>query len=648
MQLLRYMVIAFFIYCVVEVNAQIDNSTIAADSAHIFKILEAAKPLISTNPDSALVLLKSAVHQAHETSNPQFLPPLYNRMIRIYTGRSDLDSATLIGREAVKMARKYSPNRLVFSARYLGEAFHKSGQEDSALVYLLEAEDAKTNANSNSSIHLYILLDLLDVHQSLMDAEKMRHYRNRARTYLKKKSDLNIMDRIVVMHDLLIADLNLQDTVSFSHGLSEYQKLVKPFENFISMPEYHTEMFQFTTDSPKAWIQQLNSILPVHRALKKWDNMALTYLLLSHAMLKEGSQAKQVIPFIDSSLQIGRRHGLNYVIGPALLFKQQVHISESNYYDAYQTTNAFHQFQDSVNTLDLKKTIEELHIQYETKQKENQILEQEIALKQKERQRNLLLLGIGLLGILGIMLESWRRVKLKNSELSHLQLITEKDRKIAESRMQLMRAQMNPHFLFNSLNSIKHFILQKPKDDSAQYISDFSKLMRLNLQNSAEVLIPLDREIVFLKQYLHMEQMRFKDPFEVTWEIDENVDLEAYFFPPMLIQPYIENAIWHGLRYKKSKGKIDIKIYTISNDNIVCIIQDNGIGRAKSREIRASSISLKKSMGTQITEDRISMTNDLLNADIRVHTEDLYDAKGQPKGTRVTISIPRIQETGTH
>ena len=306
--------------------------------------------------------------------------------------------------------------------------------------------------------------------------------------------------------------------------------------------------------------------------------------------------------------------------------------------------------------------------EYEHLKQRSEIEKQQLQISQRTVQRNLALTGGGLILTLGLLSFVWFRNKTFKKEMAQSQQLMQTENKLIESRMQMMRAQMNPHFLFNSLNSIKHFILQKTKDESAQYISDFAKLMRLNLQNSTEILIPLEREIVFLKQYLLMEQMRFKKPFEVTWDIQEGINLDVYKFPPMLIQPYIENAIWHGLRYRKiglekesqgalgntslmkesrgalENGLIHIHIGIINEDNLVCIIQDNGVGRVKSEEIKSRSFSLRKSMGTKITEDRIAMTNQILDADIRIHTEDLYNNTGIALGTRVTIYIPYITE----
>jgi tetratricopeptide (TPR) repeat protein len=315
-----------------------------------------------------------------------------------------------------------------------------------------------------------------------------------------------------------------------------------------------------------------------------------------------------------------------------------------NHEKAYQVLQKYITRDDIFYHEKTRNEVLDYEAKYEHLKQRTEIEKREVDLKQRTVQRNSALVGLGFLGSIGLMFFTWLKGKQRIKLLAQNHVLLETENQLLASRMKMMRAQMNPHFLFNSLNSIKHFILQKSKDQSAQYISDFSKLMRLNLQNSADLLIPLEREVAFLKQYLHMEQMRFKEPFRVVWEIEEAIDLDAYLFPPMLIQPYIENAIWHGLRYKKETGKIDIKIYRADDDQLVCIIQDDGVGRKKAGEIRSSSLSLKKSMGTRITEDRISMTNQVLNAKIKVRTDDLFDQKGRPAGTRVTIFIPYIHE----
>ena len=608
-------------------------------------LMRQATDQIAADPEGALVTLRQAIVLASSSDQEENLPSIYNHMLRVFVSRSMLDSAIHYGRTGFRIAEEKYPDRIAFSARFLGDAFNRAGKPDSALAYLLLAENTPLPPGNRSSIHHYVLQDIASVYRNLFDYEKLRVYRDKSREALKVDVDLGKIDRIVLLNELLGLDLLLRDTVQFSIGLDELQELVQPFASGVEMPEYHVSMFQFTSRNRDEWIEQMRGTLSVHREIGRWENLALTYYLLGHAMNQRGDQLESVLAMVDSSLFNARRHGFHAAVLPALKLRRDVAAGQGDFRTAYNTSLALQHVQDSMHSLEVRKNLEEIRLQYDTEKKERQILEQEIALRNSQRQRNVLFLILGAIALLAIPFEMLRRVRRKNRDLAQQQLLVEKDKTVAESRLQLMRAQMNPHFLFNSLNSIKHYILQKPKDDSAKYVSDFSRLMRLNLQNSVEVLIPLEREVAFLKQYLHMEQMRFSEPFEVQWQIDEALDLDHFLFPPMLIQPYLENAIWHGLRYREGKGVIEIRMYETDDIGVVCIVQDNGVGRVRAGEIQAGTTTLKKSMGTQLTKDRVATINALLKSDITTLTEDLYNEAGRATGTRVTIRVPNIAET---
>ena len=165
---------------------------------------------------------------------------------------------------------------------------------------------------------------------------------------------------------------------------------------------------------------------------------------------------------------------------------------------------------------------------------------------------------------------------------------------------------MNPHFIFNSLNSINMFILENNKLQASEYLSKFSKLIRLILQNSQEAVIPLEKELEALQLYLELESLRFEQKFEYKISIDDEVDTGVLKVPPLIIQPYAENAIWHGLMHKKEKGHLDIEVYT-ENEMLFYRITDDGIGRKKAAELKSKSASAHKSMGMRITKDRLAM-----------------------------------------
>lgn len=219
-------------------------------------------------------------------------------------------------------------------------------------------------------------------------------------------------------------------------------------------------------------------------------------------------------------------------------------------------------------------------------------------------------------------------------------LKSEYERKLADVELSALRAQMNPHFIFNSLNSIEYYIIHNEQEKATDYLNRFSRLIRLILQNSKSTTVPLKDELEALRLYIEMESMRFDNLFDYEVKIETGLDMESVLLPPMLMQPYVENAIWHGLMQKKGeKGKLDLSIRR-DNGHLLCIIEDNGIGREAASQIRSKSGALRKSFGMKITSDRLSLLNKISKANASVHIYDLKTKSGEAAGTRVELLIP--------
>ena len=209
--------------------------------------------------------------------------------------------------------------------------------------------------------------------------------------------------------------------------------------------------------------------------------------------------------------------------------------------------------------------------------------------------------------------------------------------------MQALRAQMNPHFVFNSLNAINRFILQKDKTQASEYLTKFSRLVRMILQNSQSSLITLESEIESLKLYLELEALRFENRFDYKISMPKDLDIEMIKVPPLIIQPYAENAIWHGLMHKEEKGHLYIDINE-ENQQIVIRIKDDGIGRKQSANMTSKSATKHKSMGLQITSDRIAMLQREDNQQAAVVINDLENPDGSAAGTEVILKMPVIYD----
>jgi len=212
---------------------------------------------------------------------------------------------------------------------------------------------------------------------------------------------------------------------------------------------------------------------------------------------------------------------------------------------------------------------------------------------------------------------------------------------LAESERKALRLQMNPHFVFNAMDAISGFIFKNEPKEAVRYLSSFAKLMRITLESSREQHVPLQNEIQLLKNYIELEQLRFSHAFDFDIHVAEEIDPFELFVAPMLLQPFVENAILHGLRHKKNgRGKLDIT-FKITPQNLICVIQDNGIGRQRSADINESSH--KKSLATAITQERIDLLAKSRGNRVDFSITDLCTPQGEPEGTRVEVVFPLIQ-----
>lgn len=243
------------------------------------------------------------------------------------------------------------------------------------------------------------------------------------------------------------------------------------------------------------------------------------------------------------------------------------------------------------------------------------------------------------LGIISVGLILYFIIRQREKNLEKEKALSEVNKKIAEFKLIALRSQMNPHFIFNALSSIQYFITINNKEAAIDYLSKFAKLIRQILENSISTSILITDEVNFIKSYLEIEALRFENRLDFSIDIDDSIDIHNTEIPSMLIQPFIENSIIHGLMNKNGKGIIKIFLRN-QNKFITCVIEDNGVGREAASKIKNSKIIEHKSMGMAVTDDRLQMLNHKMENKVSMEIEDLYDEKGSPNGTRVLINIP--------
>ena len=240
--------------------------------------------------------------------------------------------------------------------------------------------------------------------------------------------------------------------------------------------------------------------------------------------------------------------------------------------------------------------------------------------------------------ILAFLSLTWLFVNFRIKRIRERQEEKERlSKKVVDMEQMALRAQMNPHFIFNCMTSIQQYIFDKDIFEANKYITGFARLIRATLQNSTQAFISLDEELSFLSDYLSLEKLRFKEKMDFSFEVDESINGKEIFIPPMLIQPFVENSMRHGLRHKtEGKGHILVRVRQ-AEGKLEFTIEDNGIGRAKAAQFKTGEHIEYQSKGMAMTADRIRIINSVYDDGIRLEVTDLKNEQGQAIGTRVVI-----------
>jgi sensor histidine kinase YesM len=229
----------------------------------------------------------------------------------------------------------------------------------------------------------------------------------------------------------------------------------------------------------------------------------------------------------------------------------------------------------------------------------------------------------------------------KQAEIDRLDKInTNFERELAELKVTLLRSQMNPHFIFNSLNAIKLYIINNEKEKAVYYLNKFSKLIRKILTTTQAKQISLAEEIETLELYMNIENIRFENNIDFAVKVDETLNIDTIQVPCLFLQPFLENAIWHGLSAKKGSKELQIRIESYKNHFVKINIEDNGIGRKKSAELAKKKLLQKESFGIKLTNERMNMFYSEYKNSHSLKFTDLNDKDDKPIGTKVELIIP--------
>lgn len=344
---------------------------------------------------------------------------------------------------------------------------------------------------------------------------------------------------------------------------------------------------------------------------------------------------KEAIKYLERSSALAEQIGVPEQVKESEKILSEVYEKMGNAPEALKHYKKYSAAKESINDSENIKSMvrEEMNYEFERKEalqktenEKKQLIYKEEA---KRHKLQMLFTALFILLLFGIAFLIYNRLQLKKT------LTLQRD--LAEYEQKALHLQMNPHFVFNCLGSISSFIVQNGKESAIKYLAKFSKLMRLTLEYSKESLIPIDKEIESLQNYLELEQLRFNKIFDFSITKDSAIE-DDMALPPLLLQPFVENAIIHGLVPKKG-GFIQVD-FNIAGEKLICTVIDNGIGINKSKELKENLVTVHKSMALEITRKRLEVIQAVTAKSAKVEINELIGEDGQPSGTKIILHLP--------
>jgi len=544
--------------------------------------------------DEALKLYEKILKTDIANGNDKKIGKDYNNIANIYIDIGDYKKSTDYYFKALRLIEQYNDKAALASNYYnIASNYYTIGKENYSVDYLNKAISILKDLQNNELTLAYCF--------NLLSAIKIDNKKyNEAFTYAKKAEGLF---KTLKQNDQLA---KVYTTISC---LAIEQK------NYKLALEYNRKSFNL--------YKEQNDIAGI--ATSYVNLYKINFNPYDTGISLNKNEALKAIAFLDSAKFVLEDIHIPEIETKIYEDKQYIYSRLKQFDSAFIYQEKFWQLNDSLHNVEKNKQLEELKVAYEVEKKE-----QENALLQKTSQNAfylIIILSISIIAIALIALLFIRLNKLRNRQKTLL------------LEQKLLRLQMNPHFLFNAINGIQKYILKKDKQEAYDYLAKFARLIRIILNNSQEKTLVLHQELEMIKLYIELEQLRFNNAFEFILKISEDLNEYETAVPTMLIQPYIENAIWHGLMNLDNERKGILKVSIEIKDTILkIVIEDNGIGRERAKSYRKEEN--HRSLGMKLTEERLLLINKMDDYEhAKVLINDVLDEQKNICGTRVEIFI---------
>ncbi len=489
---------------------------------------------------------------------------------------------------------------IIFAKTAIGDVYLLQGNYNESERYYSEVLEMEEILDDKRGI-VDANIKMGKLHQAKKDDDKALDYYEQSRDVaLEIEDDEAVNEAFNNMSQVFDQNQNIPQQLEVSQQALQYNaergNVKDEAKNTIDIGNIYIE-----TDSSEKAIEHLQRGIELSEEAGDIEAKSQAVKALSEALEKEGEEAGALEKYKE---YVELEDSINRLYNDALV---------SNTMKGRLLENT----QNKVLVLEKDKELDEKTIE---------LLRREKKLKEEQLRRQKMITWFLFGGLLMLLITSVFVYKSNRDKRKANRLLMLKS----------LRSQMNPHFIFNALNSVNNYISSNNERAANKYLADFSKLMRDVLENSTHDFISLSKEIEILGLYLKLEHSRFQDKFAYKFEVDESIDREAYLIPPMLIQPYIENAVWHGLRYKKEKGYLNV--FLKDKDQVVEIsVIDNGIGRKKSQELKTENQKILESTGLKNISNRLKIIREVYGVKMDVTINDLDLKTGE--GTVVTMKL---------
>ncbi len=536
---------------------------------------------------------KKCLSYYQDSNNKKGIAHAYNNIGNIYTNRGDYHEAINFYRKSLNIRKRLNLKyEIPLTLNNIGNVYFEWEKYPKALEYYLEA---------------YNTIKLID-----NDPELPVYLNNIATSYLLLKQ---YDSALVYFNKCMDVSKRMKNDYYVAINYVNLGVLYKEKSNYDKSLNYYNKAFELAN---KVGMKMEKAVI--------LQNIGELYIITG--------EYNKSIDYLNKALNISKKTNTNRIICDIYKLLSKSYNKKGNYKKSLKYFKEYTSLKDSLFNEKSSRQLAELETKYKTEKKEKELQIKKVKITNQQKllkfQRNIFIFSIVLLIFILYFLYKY----MKNKTQRKVAIL---EKELNEQMQMALSSQMNPHFISNALNSIQRFFLNNDEEIANNYLTDFSSLIRSILENSREPKISLKKEIDCIQFYLSLESMRLDNKFKYHIEIHENVNVFKTYIPSLIIQPYIENAIWYGIAPLESKGDVYIKIKRY-DDFLECIIEDNGIGINKSKKLVKRK--KYKSLGMKINKRRLELLNKKGKKKMNVQISDINEFEEHSQGTRVVLHIP--------